>query len=328
MVRYKVVDGFRDDIERLFRSGDSAAVISRTLEEDYRTKISPATIQRRLRTWGLIRRTRTVSTEDLRTRIKELYFEESMSHEDMIEALRTEGFSIGGGGLRRLMSEMKLVRRTDSGPAKECQDAEIRAAIERELPLGVIQGYGRELLHSHFKLRHLNASRNRLYRVYRTICPDVVDRPYRKAKRKRSEHIAPGPNFAWSIDGHDDLRPYGIQIHAGIDVFSHHVVWLHVGLPNRTELTCLSQYLHTIGTLGFQPRTVRSDRGGDAVLLAARHYDLRKATQPELEFTQCYSLGTSTAHERIESWWGQFTCSALNRWTVSLDRTVLVRMLT
>src|SRR2546423_9922997 len=187
MVKYKVVDGFRDDIERLFRSGKSATVISRTLEEDYHTKISPGTIQQRLQTWGLTRRTNTVLSEGLRTRIKELYFEESMSHEDMVRTLRTEGFSIGRGGLRRLMSEMKLVRRTESGPAKECQDAEIRAAIEREIPHGGIQGYWRELLHSHFKLRHLNVSRDRLYRVYRAICPDVVDRPYQKAKRKRSE---------------------------------------------------------------------------------------------------------------------------------------------
>src|SRR2546423_8677291 len=202
------------------------------------------------------------------------------------------------------MSEMKLVRRAKSAPAKECQDAEIRSAIERGLLHGVIQGYSRELLHSHFKLRHLNVSRDRLYRVYRTICPDPVSRPYRKFKRTRGEYIVPGPNFAWSVDGHDNLRPYGIQIHAGIDVFSHYIVWFDVGLSNRIRLSCLSQYLHTIGTLGFQPRTIRSDRGADAVLLASSHYDLQKASQPELEFGQCYLLGTSTARERIESWWG------------------------
>jgi hypothetical protein len=39
-----------------------------------------------------------------------------------------------------------------------------------------------------------------------------------EAKRKRRlEYIVPGPNFLWSIDGHDKLANYGIEIYAAID---------------------------------------------------------------------------------------------------------------
>ena len=118
------------------------------MDEDHQTKISARTIQRRLGTWGLTHRTKTVLSEELRIRIRELYFEGSMSNEEMARTLRTEGFSITAGCLRNVRSEMKLMRRVRSAEAKNYQEAEIRAAIEEELPHGIIQGYSRRLCSS------------------------------------------------------------------------------------------------------------------------------------------------------------------------------------
>jgi hypothetical protein len=57
-------------------------------------------------------------------------------------------------------------------------------------------------------------------------------------KRKRGERKVPlvlGPNHLWSIDGHDKLRNYGIEIYAGIDAYSRRIIWSYCGNSNRTQ---------------------------------------------------------------------------------------------
>jgi hypothetical protein len=42
--------------------------------------------------------------------------------------------------------------------------------------------------------------------------------------RKRGEYIVPGPNFIWSIDGHDKLAEWGFQIYGGIDAYARKII--------------------------------------------------------------------------------------------------------
>lgn len=61
---------------------------------------------------------------------------------------------------------------------------------------------------------------------------------------------------------------------------------------------------------------IRSDRGVETPLLAGAQYALRQGKEPEVKFEDCYWFGTSTANQRIESWWSQLTKSMLNMWRV------------
>ena len=40
-------------------------------------------------------------------------------------------------------------------------------------------------------------------------------------RKRRLEYIVPGPNYLWSIDGHDKLVNYGIEIYGVIDAYSY-----------------------------------------------------------------------------------------------------------
>jgi hypothetical protein len=143
--------------------------------------------------------------------------------------------------------------------------------------------------------------------------------------RKRGEYIVPGPNFIWSIDGHDKLAEWGFQIYGCIDAYSRNIIWLYVGISNRTSQSVLRQYTTTCSTLGFQPRIVRSDRGKETLLCAEVHFALARMMQdnPNFKIGDCWFYGTSTGNQRIESWWAQLEKSQLYRWRVSFNHMII-----
>ena len=136
--------------------------------------------------------------------------------------------------------------------------------------------------------------------------------------RKRGEYIVPGPNFIWSIDGHDKLAEWGFQIYGGIDAYARRIIWIYAGISNRTSQSVLRQYLTTCSTLGFQPKIVRSDRGKETLLAAEVHFAFARIMQddPNFKVGDCWFYGTSTKNQRLESWWGQLEKSQLYRWRV------------
>jgi hypothetical protein len=161
--------------------------------------------------------------------------------------------------------------------------------------------------------------RDRLFRIVRELDPVGVYRRRHDLNRHRGEYIVPGPNYVWSIDGHDKLSHWGIQIYAAIDAHSRYVTWIYVGITNRTAISVLQQFVDTLKSENIQPRFIRSDRGGETTLIAAAHYALLKKYHEDLIVSECYWFGTSTANQRIEAWWSQLTKSLLFLWRVSFQ---------
>ncbi|KAE8550133.1 hypothetical protein EYB25_008664 [Talaromyces marneffei] len=80
---------------------------------------------------------------------------------------------------------------------------------------------------------------------------------------------------------------------------------------NRTQISVLRQFLEVLQETKIQPRYIRSDKGGETVLVAAAHYLLLKEQYENLFLQDCYLYGTSTSNQRIEAWWSQLTKSLL-----------------
>ena len=98
------------------------------------------------------------------------------------------------------------------------------------------------------------------------------------------QHIILGPNFIWSIDGHDKLAEWGFQIYGGIDAYAYNIIWIYVGILNRTSQSILRQYFTTCFTLGFQPKIVQSDRGKETLLAAEVHFAFARTMQDDPNF--------------------------------------------
>ena len=95
----------------------------------------------------------------------------------------------------------------------------------------------------------LSCLRDRLFAQYRTLVPDAVNRRLRDLQRVRGEYIVPGPNLIWSVDGHDKLAEYGIEIYGAIDAHARYIPWCTTGISNRTAVSVLSGYLEIIFSL-------------------------------------------------------------------------------
>lgn len=151
-------------------------------------------------------------------------------------------------------------------------------------------------------ISRLIISSDRLFATVRELDPCGVERRLHDLQRHRGEYVVPGPNFLWSIDGHEKLSFWGIEIYGAVDAYSRYVVWAYVGISNRTGVSVYYQYLDTIRSVGVQPRHLRSDRGTETTLVASGHHELIREQFPNTELNQCYWYGTSTANQRIESW--------------------------
>jgi hypothetical protein len=51
----------------------------------------------------------------------------------------------------------------------------------------------------------------------------VKRRAYNFNHWPRSEYIVPGPNYIWSLDGHDKLKAWGIEIYGAVDAYSWYI---------------------------------------------------------------------------------------------------------
>lgn len=288
----------------------------------YKIDCDNRTILRRLNSWGSRKRTVAVITDELINRVLILFFDTGLEDEDMLVVLNSEfkgQLEITKDILIRLRFRLGLRRRIGRG--KEAREQADKIALElvaRELARNpIIDGFGKVYLATHFRQQHMIIARDRLFQAYRLLNPVAVDRRKRDLQRHKGDYVVPGPNWCWSMDGHDKLKPYGIGIYACIDTYSRYVLWIYVGIGNTTQITVLQQYLDCLKLTKTQPRFIRTDRGVETTMMAGCHYELQLYKQADLKFNQCYLYGTSTGNIRIESWWQILSKGCLFRMRVS-----------
>jgi hypothetical protein len=152
-----------------------------------------------------------------------------------------------------------------------------------------------------------------------------VERRPGMSSTRRLEALFHGPNFVWCIDGHSKLSPFGIDIYGAIDGYSRKLIWLYVGVINRTQISVAKQFLKVIEANDIRPRYIRADRGSEVPMLLDIQYNLYRATEvaegrcaanqvDSLPIRACTILGKSTANQRIEQIWLRMITSQLRPW--------------
>jgi hypothetical protein len=245
----------------------------------------------------------------------------NLSDDEIAFALGQQGWRVHRRTIARIRISQGLVRRFSAFQRQVAVDA-LWDIIKKELDDGAIEGYGRRLLQVHFKRlgcqlsRYSNALiiiysslifiRDTLFSVVRALDPVGVERrTFRLYQQPRGEYIVPGPNYIWSLDGHDKLKHWGIEIYGAIDAYSRYLVWVYVGVSNKATTSVLVQYLFSVASYGQHPQILQTDRGVETPICAEAHYGLSRKTQPHIPFVDTYYFGTSTRNVRIESWWGE-----------------------
>ena len=83
----------------------------------------------------------------------------------------------------------------------------------------------------------------------------------RRHRLRRRVYSNPGPNYAWHIDGHDKLKPFGFAIHGAIDGYSRKVLWLKVLCSNNFPSVIGSIYLDCVKEMEGCPIKLITDLG-------------------------------------------------------------------
>ena len=91
----------------------------------------------------------------------------------------------------------------------------------------------------------------------------------RRNRLTRRTYANPGPDFAWHVDGHDKLKPFGFPIHGAVDGYSRKVMWLRVVRSNNCPKIIASLFLDSVKNHNGCPRQLVTDAGTENALIAA-----------------------------------------------------------
>ncbi len=125
---------------------------------------------------------------------------------------------------------------------------------------------------------------------------DPLGVAYRWARSiHRRRYQVPCPNSLWHIDSYHGLIRWKLIIHGGIDGFSRLIVYLRCSSNNLSD-TVFDCFIKACSDVGV-PSRVRSDRGGENILVAKFMVLYRGVGKGS-----CIT-GTSVHNQRVERLW-------------------------
>ena len=232
------LDDLRDQIE------ERVLVQQRTQDEVYDWLVSIGvqtslrTLQRRCQEWNTTRRG-TVPRQ-LIDAIHTQYETTTDSDSQIAAHVTSQGLSTTARQVKRIRLAHGWRRRAANTSQLTLQRDRTYVLVRQALlEEGIIRSYGREFMTTYLRVQHRHRARER----------DVADAlaeldPTGNSGRRpgverqhRHEFIIPGPDWIWSIDGHDKFRNYGIEIYAAIDGYSRRIIWIYISNSNRTQVS-------------------------------------------------------------------------------------------
>ena len=229
------------------------------------------------------------------------YFNHSYSNAEILDFLASKhNVHMSLRSLKRKLKSLSLSRQKDYSPL-----ATVRAAIQEELK-GPGQHYGYRSMWQTLRLKYsLTVKRDDVMALMRELDPQGIQL---RASRKFVKRVysSDGPNHVWHVDGYDKLKPYGFGISGCIDGYSRKVLWLKCGPSNNDPGVIAQNYLNYLSECGIIPMRLRTDCGTENGTMAAVHCTLRSSHTDDYAGAASHLYGSSTANQRIESWWSYF----------------------
>lgn len=250
---------------------------------------------------------------DERNSLVELYYHLGMKYKDIISILTEKhDITISERQLKRVLVGLSLGRRRYSDLTDVVQF--VQAQLEGS---GRLHGY--RMMYSKCCEEGLSVRKEDVRIMLRELDPVGVEIRLSRRLERRLYNV-PGPNYIWHIDGYDKLKPFGLCISGCIDGFSRKVLWLNVYNTNNNPKIIGGYYLEAVREYGGCAHIVRGDFGTENVVVRDFQNFFRRSVNGELAVT-AYIDGSSTANQRIESWWAMLRKQCLNFW-IYLFRTI------
>lgn len=256
---------------------------------------------------------------------------ECENDEDIALTLFAEGIRISARMVRTLRYEQGLQYHKHDPEEQAAEFQRCKELVWTALHEGTPRQYGRGLMETHLEKEYdFRPRQQHLQEVLRVIWQHLgVPRTLGPLKVKHPRVYADyhAPDYMWSIDGHDKLGRYGIEIYGCIDAHSRCIKYLYVGTTNKTQVAVGKMYLSAIRQEMWCPRWVRADRGNEVPFLGDIHLHLYRQYQANLhtaaasnfdplqiESGQCLLYGPSYANQRIEQLWRRLILAQTLPW--------------
>jgi hypothetical protein len=299
----------------------------------YGTKITRRSLQRRLSEWN-IQTERALSAKKITgpviEAVQQAFCLNFATDRVLAQQMKDQGIDISARQIKKIrLANGWRVRDRDVKQQEQLYQRVLTACWEA-VEEGVARNYGRILMSSYLKtvkgiratLNHVQAALKEIHHV-----TQINRRPGMKSK-KRGQVDFHGPDYLWSLDGHDKLSRFGIQIYGAIDAYSRQIQWLYVGNSNKTQISVVKQFLQAIKSKDWCPRYIRADRGVELTLLAeaqlslfsisrVRDHGLTAEEAQNIPLQDCFLFGPSTANIKIESFWIRLIKAQTQPWMVS-----------
>lgn len=167
--------------------------------------------------------------------------------------------------------------------------AKAREAVLKELSgPGALLGY-RAMTQKIRQKYHLKVPRDMVHAIMSDVDQDglAARRPGAKAEKQRGHFTTPGPNWTYSLDGHDKLMGYQnstfpLAIYGCIDTASRKLMWLRIWNTNSNPVLVGKWYLEGLMETKILPNYLRVDKGTETTVMSAMHSYLR-SLQGDLE---------------------------------------------
>ena len=160
---------------------------------------------------------------------------------------------------------------------------QVEAIIRQEL-----NGPGRLLGYRamHLKLRQkfgIKVPRDHVYELMHLVNPELLQnrQPCFKKKRKKTHFVTKGPDWVFSLDGHDKLMGYQnstfpLAIYGCIDTASRKMMFLRVWVTNSKPEVIGRWYTEFLQAHQIVPDYLRIDKGSETTVMAQIQCFLRK----------------------------------------------------
>jgi hypothetical protein len=166
-----------------------------------------------------------------------------------------------------------------------------REAVRKELDgPGVMLGY-RAMTQKIRQKYELKVPRARVHDLMFELDPDGLARrtPGAKKKKPKGHFVTLGPNWTYSMDGHDKMMGYQsstfpIAIYGCIDTASRKLIWLKVWTTNSNPVFVGKWYLQSLLETGLLPNYIRLDKGTETTTMSTIHaYLMSQQSQGDLD---------------------------------------------
>ncbi len=186
----------------------------------------------------------------------EHYFHLGLQQEEILDALKhLHNIQLSKRQLQRILKLLGLYRRKHFTALEDVQ-----AKISQML-LGTAKCHGYRWFHLKLIQAGIVVPRETVRILLLFLDPRGVELRKQHRLQRRIHSDLPGPNFIWSIDSCDKIKPFGICVNGSLDVLTRFAIWLKACRNSSDPNIIAGFYYYAVKQLEGIPCRMRSDLG-------------------------------------------------------------------